>query len=306
MKTLAVIPVLWFVLIATPVFGQQIDPGLRGFWALNIDKSDFSGRPKPKMGLVNWGEHGWTFAIVTADGRLYADSVGTDHGCTLIGVFSDFSCEVEVVTPRHVRLKMRQGEVVRRVGDIELLDHGTTQTTHNVTPANGAPYVEKTIWEKPAGNGMAAPGVQSSSQQTSEEATVRKLSELQFHQGHDLTCLAGAHETGDSKQGASVSLVKFDPGCIIPWHWHTPNENVMVVDGTLLQEWKDRPSSVAKRGDFIHIPSHQVNQATCVSDAPCMILLYTDGLFDMHYVDPSGKEISGDEAVAAAAKKRLK
>jgi uncharacterized protein (TIGR02246 family) len=142
------------------------------------------------------------------------------------------------------------------------------------------------------------------SQQIAEEGAVRKLSELQFHQGHDLTCLAGAHETGDSKQGASVSLVKFDPGCIIPWHWHTPNENVMVVDGALLQEWKDHPSSVAKRGDFIHIPSHQVNQATCVSDAPCMILLYSDGLWDMHYVDASGKEISGDEAVAAATKKR--
>jgi hypothetical protein len=37
-----------------------------------------------------------------------------------------------------------------------------------------------------------------------------------------------------------------------------------------------------------------------------MILLYSDGLWDMHYVDASGKEISGDEAVAAAAKKRLK
>jgi hypothetical protein len=150
MKTLAVIPVLWFVLIAaTPIFSQQLDPGLRGFWTLNVDKSDFSGRPKPKMGLVNWGEHGWTFAIVTADSRLYADSVGTDNGCTLIGMFPDFSCGVEVVTPRHVRLTMKQGGVVRRVGDIELLDDGTTQTTHHVTPANGDPYVEKTIWEKP-------------------------------------------------------------------------------------------------------------------------------------------------------------
>jgi len=203
-----------------------------------------------------------------------------------------------------VRFTLREGATVRRIGDTELLENGTTQTTHRVTPPEGAPYVEKAIWEKPARNDMAARGVQSPSQQTAEEAAVRKLSELRFHQGHDLTCLAGAHETGDSKQGASVSLVKFDPGCIIPWHWHTPNENVMVVDGALLQEWKDHPSSVAKRGDFIHIPSHQVNQATCVSDAPCMILLYSDGLFDMHYVDASGKEISGDEAVAAATKKR--
>ena len=43
---------------------------------------------------------------------------------------------------------MKQAGMVRRVGDIELLDDGTTQTTHHVTPANGDPYVEKTIWEK--------------------------------------------------------------------------------------------------------------------------------------------------------------
>ena len=151
MKTLAAMSVLCFALTAaTPIFGQQIDPGLSGFWTLNVDKSDFSGRPKPKMGLVNWGEHGWTFAIVTPDGHLYADSVGTDGGCTLIGVFPDFSCSVEMVTPRHLRLTMKQAGTVRRVGDIELLDDGTTQTIHRVTPPSGAPYVEKTIWEKPA------------------------------------------------------------------------------------------------------------------------------------------------------------
>ena len=149
MKTLAAIAAFSLVLIAaTPTLSQQIDPGFRGFWTLNVDKSDFGSRAKPKTGLVNWGEHGWTFAILTPDGRMYADAVQTDHGCTLIGVFTDFSCEVELVTPRHVRLTMKQGEVVRRVGDIKLLDDGTTQTIHHVTSANGASYVEKTIWEK--------------------------------------------------------------------------------------------------------------------------------------------------------------
>jgi hypothetical protein len=70
------------------------------------------------------------------------------NGCTLIGVFPDFSCEVEVVTPRHVRLTMKQAATIRRIGDIELLQDGTTQTTHRVTPQEGAAYVEETIWEK--------------------------------------------------------------------------------------------------------------------------------------------------------------
>jgi hypothetical protein len=138
------------LLTAAPARGQQIDPALRGVWKLDVAKSDFGPWPKPKMGQVNWSEHGWVFALVTADGRMYEDATVTERGCTLIGVPDDYSCEVKVVTPRHVHLTLRQGSAVRRVGDIELLDKNTTRATHRVTPAEGKPYVEKTIWEREA------------------------------------------------------------------------------------------------------------------------------------------------------------
>ena len=171
MRFLLLLVVLITVLFAAPTaFSQRMDVGLQGIWTLNVEKSDFGGRPKPKMGQVNWGEHGWTFALVTADGRLYADGIATDRGCTLIGGWPNYSCDVAVVTPRHLRFTLREGATVRRIGDIELLENGTAQTTHRVTLPEGTPYVEKTIWEKPAGNDMAARGVQSPSQQTSEEA----------------------------------------------------------------------------------------------------------------------------------------
>jgi hypothetical protein len=72
----------------------------------------------------------------------------TDNGCTMIGVPSDYSCQIELLTPRHLRFTMKQGGTVRRVGDIELLDKNTTKTTHRVTPSDGKPYVETTIWER--------------------------------------------------------------------------------------------------------------------------------------------------------------
>jgi len=138
------------LLTALAASGQQIDPSFRGFWTLNVGKSDFGHRAKPKTGFVNWGEHGWAFAIVEADGRVYADAVNTSNGgCLFIGMApNDLSCVVEAVTPRHVRLTVKQGTKLLRIGDIELLDDGTTQTTHHVVPLQGAPYVEKTIWEK--------------------------------------------------------------------------------------------------------------------------------------------------------------
>lgn len=141
--------VLLFAFLASVLaFGQQMDSGLRGVWRLNVEKSDFGSSPKPKKGLVNWTEHGWVVAILTADGELYSDGVITDHGCALIGISSEFSCKVEVKTPKHVVFTLKQGETVRRVGDIELIDKNTTITTHHVTPRTGTPSIEKTVWER--------------------------------------------------------------------------------------------------------------------------------------------------------------
>ncbi len=127
---------------------QSIDPQFYGYWSLNVQKSEYGKGPPPRMGQVNWGEHGWTFALVTADGRLYADGVSTDQTCHLIGFFSADTCEIEIVSPRHIRFILREGKAIRRVGDIELLDDGTTRTTHRITPAQGPAYVDRTIWEK--------------------------------------------------------------------------------------------------------------------------------------------------------------
>jgi hypothetical protein len=38
--------------------------------------------------------------------------------------------------------------MILRTVEIELLEKGNLETTHTVTPSKGAPYVEKTIWER--------------------------------------------------------------------------------------------------------------------------------------------------------------
>ena len=147
MKLKPVVVVLLLMLIALPLVGQQMDAALRGEWKLNVGKSTFGPGPAPKAGHVSWTEHGWVFAITTLGG-IYADAVVTDNGCTLIGVPSEYSCGIEMLTPRHLRLTMKQAGAVRRVGEIELLDKNTTKTTHRVTPKEGEPYTETTIWER--------------------------------------------------------------------------------------------------------------------------------------------------------------
>ena len=125
----------------------KIDQAFFGFWNLDVAKSDFAGQPKPRSGQVNWGKHGWAFALVFANGDLFTDAVAIDDGCTYLGA-SPLQCTYEIVTPRHVRLTTKEGKKVTRVGDIELLSDDVTQTTHRVTPDDGPAYIEKTVWIK--------------------------------------------------------------------------------------------------------------------------------------------------------------
>ena len=45
-------------------------------------------------------------------------------------------------------------------------------------------------------------------------------------------CLTLAVERGDPSSGPSILLVKGTKGCSAPWHFHSPNEQLMMVSGT--------------------------------------------------------------------------
>ena len=109
------------------------------------------------------------------------------------------------------------------------------------------------------------------------------------------TCMTGAVESGDPTKGASIILGKGEKGCVIPWHWHTPIESVMMVSGSARMEMKDGSAANLKAGGFAEMPSHHVHQFTCTS--ACVLFIHSDGAFDMHYVDGQGKDLTPDEAL---------
>ena len=86
--------------------------------------------------------------------------------------------------------------------------------------------------------------------------------------------------------------------------WERPAGNDMAARG--VQRVEKPPILCRQARRFYSHPVSPSHEVTCVSDEACMILLYSESLWDMHFVDASGKEISVDEAVAAAAKERLK
>ncbi len=126
---------------------------------------------------------------------------------------------------------------------------------------------------------------------------LRKQSENKFAPLEGMPkCIINAVESGDPTKGPSVIIFKGAAGCAIPWHWHTPTENVMFVNGSAKMEMKDGASSVLGPGGYAMLPSKHVHQMTCTS--ACMGFVASDAAFDIHYVDANGNEIPPDQALA--------
>ena len=110
-------------------------------------------------------------------------------------------------------------------------------------------------------------------------------------------CVTAAPEHGDPSKGASTMLVKFTSGCTVPMHWHTPNEEVMMVSGSAKLQMQDGTTSTLEKGGFARLPAKHLHQFTCV--AACTTFLVSDGVFDVHYVDKSGNEVPMEQALAS-------
>ena len=109
-------------------------------------------------------------------------------------------------------------------------------------------------------------------------------------------CVTMAVESGDPSKGPSVIVFKGTRGCLIPWHWHTPTEHVMIITGSAKLAMKDTgKTAVLGPGGYALMPSKHVHQFTCAS--ACSAFVSSDAAFDIHYVDASGAEISADAAL---------
>ena len=116
------------------------------------------------------------------------------------------------------------------------------------------------------------------------------------------TCFTAQILHGDpnNDQGI-VGIIKGTAGCKAPWHWHTANEQLGMVSGTMKLEMKGSPAKTIGAGSYAYMPSKHVHQAVCTT--ACTFFVGTDsGKFDIHYVDAAGKEMSLEDATKGSAK----
>jgi len=114
------------------------------------------------------------------------------------------------------------------------------------------------------------------------------------------TCMKIAVQRGDPSKGPSTMLLKFTPGCQVPWHWHTAGEHLMVVSGSGKAEMKDSKPAVLKAGDYAYLPAKNIHQFRAITAVTMFDM--PDAAFDIHYVDSAGKEIPPDDALKSDKK----
>lgn len=115
------------------------------------------------------------------------------------------------------------------------------------------------------------------------------------------SCLNLTVYRGNPMAGPSLLLIKATKGCVVPWHWHTAREELMMVSGKARIEIKGTPASSLAAGDYALIPGKHHHEFACETD--CVLFDAIADTFDIHYLDKSGSEIPVEQALSAVSEK---
>lgn len=115
-------------------------------------------------------------------------------------------------------------------------------------------------------------------------------------------CLTLSPQSGDPNKGEAMLLMKMKPACMVPWHWHTASEDLMIVSGKGKIEMKGAPAHNVSSGDYVHLPSKHIHQFSCSTN--CTFFLRISSAFDIHYVDKDGNELPVEQVVKPATKSK--
>ena len=112
-------------------------------------------------------------------------------------------------------------------------------------------------------------------------------------------CLMIYSEHGDPLTGPSHVISRMTPGCVIPWHWHSPNEYMLIVSGAFENQPRGESAFVMYSGDYAYLPSHHQHRGMCRGPESCIGYLYSDAASDVHWIDEQGQDISVTDALKA-------
>src|SRR5437879_11676602 len=103
---------------------------------------------------------------------------------------------------------------------------------------------------------LAAVGASSRGHgQISPRGIVTPLSSAKLVFDGEPACLKVARENGDPDKGASTFLLEAPSGCVVPAHYHSAEEQLMVIRGDVLTGMDGMAEATLGPGGFAMMPS---------------------------------------------------
>jgi hypothetical protein len=112
---------------------------------------------------------------------------------------------------------------------------------------------------------------------------IKPLASVKFVPDSDVKCLLSAVETGDPATGRSTLILKAPFGCVVPWHSHTAEEQLIVITGNVMSEMLEHKSARLGAGGFAVMGSRMPHQFTCRARLGCLMIVAFDGPYDIFW-----------------------
>lgn len=96
---------------------------------------------------------------------------------------------------------------------------------------------------------------------------------------------------GDPAQPGPFGLrVKFQPNSVVPPHWHATDENLTVIEGSVVHQMGDKIDKAkgeeVAAGGFVYLPA-KMNHSVWTTTAEAVVQVTGTGPFGINYVNPA-------------------
>jgi quercetin dioxygenase-like cupin family protein len=115
------------------------------------------------------------------------------------------------------------------------------------------------------------------------KGAIKPLPSVKFSPDGDVKCLLSAVETGDPATGRSTLILKASPGCVVPWHFHTAEEQLLIIGGTVLAEMTGQQPTRLGPGGFAVMGGRMAHQFTCQGKSACLMFVAFDRAYDIFW-----------------------
>jgi anti-sigma factor ChrR (cupin superfamily) len=120
--------------------------------------------------------------------------------------------------------------------------------------------------------------------QTKTHGVVRPAADVKFDPDDDVKCLLSAVETGDPAKGPSTIILKAPRNCLVPWHYHTAAEQLIVTQGSVQTEMEGMLARPLGPAGFAMMPGKAKHQFSCQSKTACVMFVTFDSAYDIFWV----------------------